>query len=432
MAKKMKKKEEFEFCALCRLNHDQGRRHNFFPKHKKSLSSFLSRFQSKLSDIRYFLINPSLLRPEHASRNRLWCVFCDSDIDEVGSFFACANAINHLASVGHLKNLKGFLWKYGAGMDRLDSFCISEADLAKWEKRCKSLKTEAAGEGSCGVTIGPSNDIHNELKSEYVDTFDKNNIQFLNSSFSNGVEPLQNYTNEKYPVSHSKQSRVTEAGPRLQDANSYLLAGTPFDTSSWGSSNVTGYQDIQHSISSNRKECSAAGCVKNGVVYKEDQSGANGESSSLDLHNVTQISSRVREETTGNVHSGAPPPWLDSSGGSQLDVRLKPGVGMSGNIVSPVSKSGKSSKLNPKRVGAAWAERRKIEMEMEKRGEIVANSFDANWLPNFGRVWQSGSRKESMKEFGVESEKCFNVESQAETIKLQPYISKRMRRDGSE
>lgn len=126
------------------------------------------------------------------------------------------------------------------------------------------------------------------------------------------------------------------------------------------------------------------------------------------------------------MHSGAPPPWLDASGGSQLDVRLKPGVGMSGNIVSPVSKSGKSSKLNPKRVGAAWAERRKIEMEMEKRGEIVANSFDANWLPNFGRVWQSGSRKESMKEFEVESEKCLKVEGQAEIIQLQPYISKRM------
>lgn len=88
MAKTMKKKEEFEFCAVCKLNHDQGRRHNFFPNHKKSLSSFLSRFQSKLSDVRYFLKNPSLLRPEHASRNRLWCVFCDSDIDEVGSSFA--------------------------------------------------------------------------------------------------------------------------------------------------------------------------------------------------------------------------------------------------------------------------------------------------------------------------------------------------------
>ena len=39
------------------------------------------------------------------------------------------NAINHLAN--HLKNLKSFLWKYGGKMDQVDSFRISEEDLAK-------------------------------------------------------------------------------------------------------------------------------------------------------------------------------------------------------------------------------------------------------------------------------------------------------------
>lgn len=41
------------------------------------------------------------------------------------------NAINHLASADHLKNLKHFLWKYGGGMDGLDTLRISEADVAK-------------------------------------------------------------------------------------------------------------------------------------------------------------------------------------------------------------------------------------------------------------------------------------------------------------
>lgn len=41
------------------------------------------------------------------------------------------NAINHLASAEHLKNLKHFLWKYGGGMDSVDKFRILEADLAK-------------------------------------------------------------------------------------------------------------------------------------------------------------------------------------------------------------------------------------------------------------------------------------------------------------
>lgn len=90
---------------------------------------------------------------------------------------------------------------------------------------------------------------------------------------------------------------------------------------------------------------------------------------------------------------------------------------------------GKSKKWNPKRVGAAWVEKRMIEKEKEKRGETVSNDCDANWLPNFGRVWQSGSRKESRKEFEREKQKL-NVENQSDMpIKIQPYVSKRMRMD---
>lgn len=36
-----------------------------------------------------------------------------------------------MAGEEHLKNLKNFLWKYGGGMDRVDSFRVSESDLSK-------------------------------------------------------------------------------------------------------------------------------------------------------------------------------------------------------------------------------------------------------------------------------------------------------------
>ncbi|KAL6998895.1 hypothetical protein U1Q18_000061 [Sarracenia purpurea var. burkii] len=178
--------------------------------------------------------------------------------------------------------------------------------------------------------------------------------------------------------------------------------------------------------------------------------------SSPGLQNLSQISVRDQDGAEGNVHSGAPPPWFDANEENLPNLRLKPGPGPSNvasslnksrkshKLNSSLNKSGKSHKLNPKRVGAAWAEKRKVEMEMEKRGEIVTNNFDVNWLPNFGRVWQSGSRKESRKEFEVENKsslkKEFDVESysslksetQSETLtKIQPYISKRMRTDSS-
>lgn len=157
--KKKKKNTEFEFCKACNLNHDQGQNHKYLPNHKKSLSNFLSRFQTKLADIRFFLRNPTILRPELASRNRIWCVFCDFDIHETGSYFACAKAISHLASEEHLKKLKHFMWKYGGGMDRVDTFRISEADVAKWEKKCEALGNEASSysDGSRGMQVGTSN-----------------------------------------------------------------------------------------------------------------------------------------------------------------------------------------------------------------------------------------------------------------------------------
>lgn len=141
------------------------------------------------------------------------------------------------------------------------------------------------------------------------------------------------------------------------------------------------------------------------------------------LQNLTQISNSTPGKSKGNVHFGAPPPWFEAAEEVQINVQLKPAIG---SCISP-NKSGKSKKLNPKRVGAAWAEKRKIELEMEKRGEIVKIDCADNWLPNFGRVWQSGSRKESRKEFEMEKQKFLKLESKSEMpVKLQPYISKRM------
>ncbi|WKA07899.1 hypothetical protein VitviT2T_025671 [Vitis vinifera] len=434
-AKKMAKKKksnngEFEFCKVCNLNHNQGRRHNYFPNHTKSLSSFLSRFLSKLSDVRFSLKDPSPLRPEHASRNRLWCIFCDADIDELGSSFACNNAINHLASLDHLKNLKSFLWKHGGGMDRVDSFRVSEADLAKWEKKCKLLKSTDASssEGSCRPLLGPSNDIHNELNYENINNFDKNVVYSLESSLSNGVMPLQYHTNEIYQVSHSEFFGVPKVGSLLHDVTSFWPAETHSSTDLWNLKDLTVHRESQPPLC-NSKRSSADSYLSNGGVYQvcRDERVANGGSSSQSLQYLTQICSKSPEEAEGNVHSGAPPPWFEATEGNKINVLQKPGFG---SLTSPINKSGKSHKLNPKRVGAAWAERRKIELEMEKRGEIVTSNCDVNWLPNFGRVWQSGSRKESRKEFETEKQKLPKVENQSDlSIKIQPYISKRMRRD---
>ncbi|XP_050223885.1 TITAN-like protein isoform X2 [Mercurialis annua] len=415
--------KEFEFCKVCKHNHDEGQRHKYFPKHKKFLSAYLSRFQNKLADVKFFLKNPSLLRPEHSSTYRFWCVFCDTDVNEIGSSFACANAINHLASDDHWKNLKHFMWKYGGKMDCVDTFRIMESDLHKWEKKCKLLDNEAAssGDGSRVLEIGPSNDIQNELNCRNINEFENNNFEPHKSNFINGVMPLQYYTNE-YQISHSA---VANVGPFVHDPFSALPLNARNGACLWNSNGLTNtvnwntLQPLPYMKTISSGDLDGQGFKGKGVVDVV--------SSSKGSQHITQISALSQEKAGRNVHTGAPPPWLEASEENQLNVQLKP---VSSSISSLSNKPGK--KLNPNRVGAAWAERRKIEMEMEKRGEIVKSNYDTNWLPNFGRVWQSGSRKESRKEFEKDKMKLPKVESQSEVpVTIQPYISKKMRRDAS-
>ncbi|WJX35015.1 hypothetical protein P8452_23064 [Trifolium repens] len=415
-----KKKNEFEFCKVCKINHDQGLRHKYFPKHKQSLSTFLSRFQNKLSDVRFFLKTPTPLDPQLASRNHLWCVFCEEDIDELSSSFACENAIRHLASVEHVKNLKHFFWKYGGNMDQLDVFTVSDNDVVKWEKKCKALKKEASlqSEGSAGA-VGPSSDIHNQLNNGNIDSFENIYSHSVKSYPSNVVLPLHCYTNENQ-VSSSEHSGVGNTG--LLD-----IGNTSLPSEACSSANPLALQDFavkrrSDSLSSNGGQWSSDGYSCNKTQLLDNGKVANGESIQQGIQILTRISFVPAENNGGNVHSGAPPPWFESTEGIQIP--FKPVLRDS---ISHSNKSGKHKKLNPKRVGAAWAEKRKIEMEMEKRGEIVRNECDANWLPNFGRVWQSGSRRESKKEFEKEKHELLNVETQSEMpIKIQPYVSKRM------
>ncbi|KAL6508530.1 hypothetical protein OROGR_023241 [Orobanche gracilis] len=409
---------QFDFCEVCRLNHNQGRRHNYFPSHKTALSTLLTRFQSKLFDVKFFLKTPTPICPEHAHQNRLWCIFCNCDILELDGFFARGNEIQHLASLEHWKRVKGFMWKYRGGMDRVDLFRIGEVDYAKWEKKCRTLKTEMEKTESIRPVVGPSKNIHTELNANSVNCFHKIDIDSHNFCIPNGVVPLHSYTNERTQASCSVPS-VSQAGPSSHNMRGSIQVQHPQYS--------TGYTDNQHCSKSVAMECSSYGYLSNGSVHSGVRI-ANGENASTGVMNMTQISPTAKQNLEGNVHSGAPPPWFDTTNENQLDSALK---AEHDDLVA--SKARKSSKLNPKRVGAAWAEKRKLELELERRGGLVNNNYDAKWLPNFGRVWQSGTRKESRKEFQTQNKASAKAHNQTEILMpLQPYVSKRMRRETNE
>lgn len=89
----------------------------------------------------------------------------------------------------------------------------------------------------------------------------------------------------------------------------------------------------------------------------------------------------------GNVHTGAVPPWLqeDPQEGSSGTARQE--IGPSLQDFLKQKEQEKLKKLPPNRVGANFDH---------------SSQTDANWLPSFGRVWNSGRRWQSRHQFREE------------------------------
>ncbi|CAD6218614.1 unnamed protein product [Miscanthus lutarioriparius] len=399
---------EFEYCELCRHHHDHGRRHRYVTKHRRNLDAALTSFRSKLSDLRRAFLHgsPSSQPP----RAHLWCPFCSIDLD---SRSAGKNAIYHLASSEHLKGVKDFLWKHGGGMDQVDSLRISEDVLAKWEKGSESLSTgtKKGTEGLIGPCLKQIKDIQNEYTCDSLDSFAQNNIPSFSNTASYVVMPLQSPTNGAYDPISTACHGASSSGSAPYSAP-YGTVGLPITP--WGSAET---HRQQGALSTNLFHSS-------GPETKGHQSTVlvNDARPSISCSNHVQQShtgGNLSNGSKANVHTGAPPPWLKANEHDPKNLPLR-SCGLP-------SRKGKSRKLNPKRVGAAWAERRRAEMELEKQGEIVPATSDSSWLPNFGSVWQSGTRKESRKDF-EKSHKLHDTKSNHDlSLEIKPYISKRMR-----
>ncbi|XP_017267738.1 coiled-coil domain-containing protein 84 [Kryptolebias marmoratus] len=90
----------------------------------------------------------------------------------------------------------------------------------------------------------------------------------------------------------------------------------------------------------------------------------------------------------GNVHTGAVPPWLQDDpleGSSQAAPQSE--IGPSLQEFLKQKEQEKLRKLPPNRVGANFDH---------------SSHTDANWLPSFGRVWNSGRRWQSRHQFRQE------------------------------
>ncbi|XP_069379515.1 centrosomal AT-AC splicing factor-like [Paralichthys olivaceus] len=94
---------------------------------------------------------------------------------------------------------------------------------------------------------------------------------------------------------------------------------------------------------------------------------------------------------SGNVHTGAVPPWLqDDPLEGTSGASAHPEIGPSLQEFLKQKEQEKLKKLPPNRVGANFDH---------------SSQTDANWLPSFGRVWNSGRRWQSRHQFREEEGK---------------------------
>jgi hypothetical protein len=340
---------QFEFCRVCRQNHNQGRGHRYSNKHKQCLERIQKKMLQKVQEIRRSVQNGTPVM-KTAALAKFWCDFCEQEVVENSSpSFAGAEAAKHLASSTHIRNVKALWETNGEDFEKQSLYILEEKELARLDEHYQ-------------VSVGV-HDTHQPPSSADEIVVPPTNVGFPLTALARvGLQP---------PVQELPHARVF---------------------------------------------------TSQGVGFGE-----------------------------GNVHSGAPPPWLKQNVRQEGDGLVTGGAadGSSSDLL-PLSRTQQAKLLkmrNPNRVGAAWAERRRAELareqdgEFSSRGEAVDCSSSHSWLPNFGRVWQSGPRRDTRKEFEAEKRKSLKLQrargergaarKASRDFEFKPYVSRRQSKEGA-
>eukprot|EP00850_Spirogloea_muscicola_P001089 SM000004S14959 [mRNA] locus=s4:464862:466729:- [translate_table: standard] len=326
--------------------------------------------------------------------------------------------IRHRASQEHQDAVNAWFREHGADKDQRQLHIITAHDLAKWEKACK--KVSKADEHAAAAPTAATCTSNARLGSDTNHIQSRIALECLMPAVAVPANGFPMHALLPLPPSSLVPPLV---GPSLPSTP--LFRGVAGKTLPGGSSS---------SVSSTPRLTEA----NPGCLDSQDTRAAAQVLVPAPLLRVAApaAASSIAE---GNVHTGALPPWLQAENGLP-DSSTHNGT-QAGNLKVSLSRSQKRklAKLrNPKRVGAAWAEQRLKELARETSSEGLsatpASEKLEEWLPSFGRVWQSGSRLDTRKEFIKESQRQAKTSMQANKARVgfpvvKPYVSKRQRLD---
>ncbi|XP_053726834.1 coiled-coil domain-containing protein 84 [Synchiropus splendidus] len=319
------------YCAICRHTSFNGKSHIFSKTHQSKLRVVLLKFFEKVKEARRTLKTPLVETFDVTQHmDKFWCYCCQLEVErnitDGNMTVIWGGLLEHMAKPDHRKNTHKFWWENNADPKLRDRVIFTEEEIEKFKTEVRRVL---------------------ENFEEKEDHFVKQQTEKIRVQEMKRQEMLQSFSEHETEADLSNTPNGAVKQPKGVGRCQSMSQGP--------------HQQLEHFEDSE-------------VVWSSAE------------HGLTFIGHQ--DSTTGNVHTGAVPPWLQDDpqeGTSASSAQAEIGPSVQGFIKQRELE--KSKKLPPNRVGANFDH---------------SSNTDANWLPSFGRVWNSGRRWQSRHQFRQE------------------------------
>ncbi|KAG9287901.1 hypothetical protein G9A89_017496 [Geosiphon pyriformis] len=368
----------YSFCQVCKRNNNEGKRHLYTKIHQEQLKKVLGLEQKNYRKYKTFLKDVTTVQDINKQPD-FTCLFCDYEVrlklpasaSKLGEIeerqFVCAHIFNHLVTKQHHSKVGEWFKTYNADRKLIGEFIVKKADMAEFIRRVVEKEREFAQQEKEKIPRSP-------IKRKIDDSLNPRVI--TDTINQNGNESSQT-NNELFPYHTGWQN--FEISPKIVDPISSIQSKLIFPINNAETkTNSTGksYKNFQNLIGNTDDDDMIEPRPKRFKVTEPF------------FANLTRIPVPTLDIGEGNVFmEGSIPPWFrdlkHDPGSSSKNTSFEIGPSLDAFLKS--KKAEKKLKLNPNRIGANFSR--------------VDGATDKEWLPNFGRVWSSGTRNKSQKIF---------------------------------
>ncbi|XP_076130826.1 centrosomal AT-AC splicing factor isoform X1 [Alosa pseudoharengus] len=321
------------YCAVCRQTDFTGRGHVFGKSHQAKLKVVLVKFLEKVKEARRTIKVPQVEKFSSTKHHcNFWCYCCELEVPKhvtngnITVLFG--GLLEHMSTPEHRKNTLKFWWQNKADSKLREKCIIPSEDIDRFkEEVAKALENFEEKE-----------DVHIKEQAAIIRAQEQHRCEVLHAVIECDPE-LEQSTEQAQQDSETlgRSSCSRSQGQNIQPGPSWV---GPVVESRWSGT--------ESSLT---------------FIGYQDSSGS------------------------GNVHTGAVPPWMQEDpqeGRSETTVQ---DIGPSLQDFLKQKEQDKLKKLPPNRVGANFDH---------------SSHTDPNWLPSFGRVWNNGRRWQSRHQFREE------------------------------